>query len=344
MTSTSVRNDQTILELAMSSKNVASDMVPVERTLLVIGSKNAGKTSLIYSFFDKNEKPKPTLALEYSFARRSGKSLTKDICHVWELGGGLVFKDLLSVIVQKTRGRRLSVVLVLDLSKPDVLWNTMEMLLEEVKVHLGNVLDVEEYNQINVKNIEDKKFMSPLPIPVMIVGSKYDVYQNFEPAKKRVLCQCLRYVAHTYGASLIFYGVNDTVLVKVSKEMMSHYGFGTPYPKNHIYDSNKALLVPAGTDCFEKIDNLNEAGSIRSMHKYKNTFVSAFKQISIESGTHALNTDNADPLNDTNYADPLIDETLKKKQEVCDKNISTTQCTYYYNNTMYSMTKSVFII
>lgn len=79
---------------------------------------------------------------------------TKDICHVWELGGGLVFKDLLSVIVQKTRGRRLSVVLVLDLSKPDVLWNTMEMLLEEVKVHLENVLDIEEYNQINVKNIE----------------------------------------------------------------------------------------------------------------------------------------------------------------------------------------------
>jgi len=36
-----IRNDQTILELAMSSKNVASDMVPVERTLLVIGSKNA---------------------------------------------------------------------------------------------------------------------------------------------------------------------------------------------------------------------------------------------------------------------------------------------------------------
>jgi len=79
---------------------------------------------------------------------------TKDICHVWELGGGLVFKDLLSVIVQKTRGRRLSVVLVLDLSKPDILWNTMEMLLEEVKVHLENVLDIEEYNQINVKNIE----------------------------------------------------------------------------------------------------------------------------------------------------------------------------------------------
>jgi len=70
------------------------------------------------------------------------------------LGGGLVFKDLLSVIVQKTRGRRLSVVLVLDLSKPDILWNTMEMLLEEIKIHLENVPEIEQYNQINVKNVE----------------------------------------------------------------------------------------------------------------------------------------------------------------------------------------------
>lgn len=70
------------------------------------------------------------------------------------MGGGLVFKDLLSVIVQKTRGRRLSVVLVLDLSKPDILWNTMEMLLEQIKIHLENVPEIEEYNQINVKNVE----------------------------------------------------------------------------------------------------------------------------------------------------------------------------------------------
>lgn len=160
-----------------------------------------------------------------------------------------------------------------------------------------------------------------------------------------MLCQCLRYVAHTWGASLIFYGVNDTILVKASKEMMSHYGFGTPYPKNHIYDSNKALLVPAGSDCFEKIDNLNEAGSIRSMHKYKNIFVSNFKQISIESGTHASSKENTDPLNDTNYADPLIDESLRKKQEVCDKNISTAQCTNYYRyNISYNRTRIVIVI
>lgn len=35
------RNGQTILEIALSSKNLISDMIPVERTLLIIGNKNA---------------------------------------------------------------------------------------------------------------------------------------------------------------------------------------------------------------------------------------------------------------------------------------------------------------
>lgn len=79
---------------------------------------------------------------------------TKDICHVWELGGGLVFKDLLSVIIEKSKGRHLSVVLVLDLSKPDVLWITLETLLEEVKTHLGKVPEIERNNRIEVQNAE----------------------------------------------------------------------------------------------------------------------------------------------------------------------------------------------
>lgn len=35
------RNGQTILDLALSSEKLISDMIPVERTLLVIGNKNS---------------------------------------------------------------------------------------------------------------------------------------------------------------------------------------------------------------------------------------------------------------------------------------------------------------
>lgn len=44
--------------------------------------------------------------------------------------------------------------LVLNLSQPDVFWHTMEMLLNEVKAHLGNGSYTEEINQIDVQSIE----------------------------------------------------------------------------------------------------------------------------------------------------------------------------------------------
>lgn len=39
--------------------------------------------------------------------------------------------------------------------------------------------------------------------------------------------------------------------------------------------------------------------------------------MTLESDGKSLITENTDPLIDSNYADPLIDESLKKKQEVC---------------------------
>jgi dynein light intermediate chain 2 len=38
-----------------------------------------GKTSLIHRFLDRNEGAKQTLALEYTFGRRAGKSMVRNI-------------------------------------------------------------------------------------------------------------------------------------------------------------------------------------------------------------------------------------------------------------------------
>ena len=39
-------------------------------------------------------------------------------------------------------------------------------------------------------------------IPLAILGTKYDIFQDFEPEKKKIICKTLRFVAHTNGASL----------------------------------------------------------------------------------------------------------------------------------------------
>ena len=39
-------------------------------------------------------------------------------------------------------------------------------------------------------------------IPLAILGTKYDIFQDFEPEKKKIICKTLRFVAHINGASL----------------------------------------------------------------------------------------------------------------------------------------------
>uniref|UniRef100_A0A7N5KLZ6 Dynein cytoplasmic 2 light intermediate chain 1 n=1 Tax=Ailuropoda melanoleuca TaxID=9646 RepID=A0A7N5KLZ6_AILME len=69
-----------------------------EKSVFFIGSKNGGKTTIILRCLDRDEPPKPTLALEYTYGRRArGHNRPKDIAHFWELGGGTSLLDLISI-------------------------------------------------------------------------------------------------------------------------------------------------------------------------------------------------------------------------------------------------------
>ena len=48
-----------------------------ESSLLVVGSKGVGKTTLIQRLLERQEAAKPTLALEYTYGRRANQSLAK---------------------------------------------------------------------------------------------------------------------------------------------------------------------------------------------------------------------------------------------------------------------------
>ncbi len=47
-----------------------------ETSLVVVGSAGAGKSTLVYRFLDRQEAAKPTLALEYTYARRKNQDNT----------------------------------------------------------------------------------------------------------------------------------------------------------------------------------------------------------------------------------------------------------------------------
>lgn len=69
--------------------------------------------------------------------------------------------------------------------------------------------------------------------------------------------------------------------------------------KNCVQDWNKPLAIPAGSDCFDKIDDTSgTGGSIRSMHKYKNLYASVFKQVNqnLSRTIMSWNRTNREPI------------------------------------------------
>ncbi|KAM9316836.1 cytoplasmic dynein 2 light intermediate chain 1 [Gastrophryne carolinensis] len=267
------RSSDSLWELAIAEvqkKDISEDgteaSADTERSVFFIGNKNGGKTSIILRCIDREEAPKPTLALEYTFGRRAkGHSTPKDIAHFWELGGGTSLMDLIQIPITNENLRAFSIVLVLDLSKPDELWQTMEQLLQVTRKHVDKVIadigksNSKAANQIlqNVwrsfpNNHPDRELINPFPLPLLIVGSKYDIFQEFESEKRKVIGKTLRFVSHFYGASLLFTSKSETHKGAI-RSYVNQLAFGQDKSKFVSFDHHKALVIPAGTDSFSQI-------------------------------------------------------------------------------------------
>ena len=48
----------------------------------------------------------------------------------------------------------------------------------------------------------DTKRVSPIPVPVIIAGTKYDKFSLQEPEKAKWMCRALRYFAHMNGCDV----------------------------------------------------------------------------------------------------------------------------------------------
>ena len=71
--------DLSIQQSKEKRENLSSkpDSQASERSLLVVGSKEVGKTTLIHRFLESQDSAKPTLALEYTFGRKTNHNLAK---------------------------------------------------------------------------------------------------------------------------------------------------------------------------------------------------------------------------------------------------------------------------
>nr|KAJ3422923.1 Cytoplasmic dynein 2 light intermediate chain 1 [Polyrhizophydium stewartii] len=247
--------------------NEGTSVVVHGTTLFVVGSKSAGKTSLILRFLDRDETPSPTVALEYTFGRRTrGVNSTKDVTHIWELAGGVFLSDLLDIPITEANIHASTFIIVLDLSDPSNILETLDTLLGKIRARVAKILaGLEQRGSKRPKALRnyaakkygsdhpDKDVVNIMPVPVAIIGSKFDEIKDMESEMRKMLCKTLRYVAHMNGASLLFVSQKDENLVAKSRQLLSHYAFRGSSIKTMTIDHSKPIVMMAGQDTFSGI-------------------------------------------------------------------------------------------
>ncbi|XP_030628660.1 cytoplasmic dynein 2 light intermediate chain 1 [Chanos chanos] len=304
-----------------------------ERTVFFMGSKTGGKTTVLLRFLDRDEAPKPTLALEYTFGRRArGHNTPKDIAHLWELGGGTSLSELVQIPITAHNISSLSVVLVLDLSKPNTLWGTMEKLLNAVRTQVDKVWALSQKSReskssrqlgqnralrVLHKDHPDRELIDPFPVPLLIIGSKFDIFQDFETEKRNVICKTLRFLAHFYGASLIFTSSKSEGMMSKTRGFVSHLAFGTEKGKSVSTDPSKPLVIPAGMDSLSQIGSPPttdiDIGTLHAKNPldlWKKVFERIFPPESIRAHKEVK-----DPAKDPQYSEPQIDSMRAQKDQ-----------------------------
>lgn len=295
-----------------------------ETSLIFVGSKGVGKTTLIHRFLEREEAPKQTLALEYTFGRKTNQNLIKDVCHLWELGGGTLYTNLIETPLSANKLPETTIVLVVDLSKPERIWNTLTTLISSVKEYISNSLKSEQAKTLKIEERLEKESavrlgpehmdadsIQTFPIPLLILGGKYDIFQDFEPEKKKLVCRTLRYLAHLHGAALQFYSAKDPGLVKKARDLLSHFAFSSAAAKGMSQDYNKPLIIPAGSDTFQAILGVAEVPKQEVM---KHQFSTHFPQEEGETLTMS-----EDPAKDPHFKEAEVDMLRLQKDEDLDR-------------------------
>jgi len=108
--------------------------------------------------------------------------------------------------------------------------------------------------------------VQPLPLPVIVIGSKFDDFANkFESVKRKQVCLALRYISHANGCDLVFASVKEKLPGAIYKAMLGRYlgdsGTGPSIQKDH----NQPLNINAGGDAFIHIGEPEGSGMRRNV-------------------------------------------------------------------------------
>mmetsp|Transcript_16829 Transcript_16829/g.30149 ORF Transcript_16829/g.30149 Transcript_16829/m.30149 type:complete len:207 (-) Transcript_16829:972-1592(-) len=173
--------------------------------------------------------------------------------------------NLVPIVITPEVLPSLVVVLVLDLSSPHKVLESYLFWLQILKARidecsaelrarspkLAEKLDARLQKQWG--SHEDRNSISPFPVPVVAVASKYDAIASEESEKRKWMARCLRYFSHRYGVDLIYSSTRDTRLQGALRQTLSSWVFGGARRKLDFKDHAQPILVSSGADSFQQI-------------------------------------------------------------------------------------------
>ena len=262
----------------IENEPVEIDADQTETTVLFVGDSGSGKTSLINSFLkaSSTKQPKPTFALDYSFARKKvassfSSSGGKSVAHVWELGGDINEPGLLDVPISVQNLKSLSIVVCCDLSEPHNVLKSIRKWIKIVREVLakrfsayesviGGKFEVDNSRKGQFEGHCDKRILSLFKIPLYVIANKYDIFRDTGSVERRSTIQILRFVSHYYGATFMCASSVDSSLRDNFKNFINTVCFKLPQKQSCETNHEKAVYVFAGKDSFENILLGNKTG------------------------------------------------------------------------------------
>ena len=268
--------------ISETTKAAVDAPAAADAELVFVGPKNSGKSTLVQSFLQKDEPPKPSTPLEYRYARHTVGTRPAVVANVWELGGGMSstahVSELVKTVLLPELLPRTVVAIVLDLSEPDSALTTLIMWLNEVRKRVeemqqelamsaeGSAVATAARKAIEKQwgehpdaQLDVPEPVQPAGVPIVIFAHKYDAFTEAYPEveQQKVLCRTLRFYAHQAGASIICTKHKDNTAKYLLRNLLGHHVFGnvkvdvTQMQTSHM----KPLFVPATSDSYKAIGN-----------------------------------------------------------------------------------------
>lgn len=263
--------------ISANVKELASEQT--DQSVFVVGSKSSGKSTVINRILGSTTKPKPTTALEYCFGKRDDRSATQ-VAHIWELAQAQELSQLTEVVITPENVHVVAAVIVADCSDTGTMFDTVTYWLKRIDRRVSEI-----FQKMKAKNSQtpdkliaraqrmvgadhpDLPKMRLSGIPTVIVCNRLDLFKG-DTTRLKLMARTMRYLAHLYGAALIFTSEQAGEVAKL-RSVMNHFIFQVAFDSRHLQmdPERGGVLAMPDRDSFRDIGDPNTA----SMADFKST-------------------------------------------------------------------------